>query len=141
MSQAKNVNTTSRRDVLAGIATAPALSAPALALMSGPDPIFAAIERHKARNAAFSNALQGEPETASPEHDEWLRGEAAAGDAEREASAEMVATVPTTLVGLLASLLYVEQEHIRGERFLDEDGLEEIISTTVSALAAIGAAS
>ena len=41
--QTKN---TTRRAVLAGIATAPALAAPALAL-SGPDPIFAAIEQHK----------------------------------------------------------------------------------------------
>jgi hypothetical protein len=40
-----------RRAVLAGIATAPALAAPALAL-SGPDPIFAAIERHRAAYAA-----------------------------------------------------------------------------------------
>jgi hypothetical protein len=40
--------TTSRRAVLAGIATAPVLAAPALALASaGPDPIIAAIERHK----------------------------------------------------------------------------------------------
>jgi hypothetical protein len=35
----------SRRAVLAGIAAAPALSVPALALTSGPDPIFALIEQ------------------------------------------------------------------------------------------------
>ena len=47
MSQAKNGNTRRvRRAVLAGIATAPALAAPALALPIA-DPIFAAIERHK----------------------------------------------------------------------------------------------
>ena len=40
----------SRRAILAGIATAPALAAPAFALSNGgpPDPIFAAIERHRA---------------------------------------------------------------------------------------------
>ena len=41
----------SRRAILAGIAAAPALTAPALALC-GSDPIFAAIERHKATDVA-----------------------------------------------------------------------------------------
>jgi putative ABC transport system substrate-binding protein len=43
----------SRRAVLAGLATAPAaaLASPALAL-SGPDPIFAAIEQHRTAQAA-----------------------------------------------------------------------------------------
>jgi len=41
----------SRRAILAGIAAAPALAAPALALC-GSDPIFAAIERHKATDVA-----------------------------------------------------------------------------------------
>jgi hypothetical protein len=41
----------SRRAVLAGIAASPALAAPALAL-SGPDPIFAAIEAHERAYAA-----------------------------------------------------------------------------------------
>lgn len=45
--------TTSRRAVLAGIATVPALAAPALA-MSGPDPIFAAIELHRVAHAAYA---------------------------------------------------------------------------------------
>jgi hypothetical protein len=48
--QTKN---TTRRAVLAGIAAAPALAAPALAL-SGPDPIFAAIEAHSSAFEAWS---------------------------------------------------------------------------------------
>jgi hypothetical protein len=137
----------SRRAVLAGIATAPALAAPALALTSaGPDPIFAAIENHKGLNAAFSRALllkdtfEGEHgfSDTSPQHDDLVRREDETCDAEREACDEMLATVPTTFAGVLALLRYVEQE--RGE-FLDETAFKELLSTTVSALATLGAVS
>jgi hypothetical protein len=131
----------SRRAVLAGIAAATALAAPVLAL-SGPDPIFAAIECHKASNAALSAICHLDPGPgASPEeHDEWERREDEAGSAERDDADQMVATIPTTFAGLLALLRYVEREHARGETFLDQDGLEKLISTTVSALEAIGGA-
>jgi hypothetical protein len=46
----------------------------------------------------------------------------------------MAATVPTSIAGLVALLRYVEAEHARGERFLDQGALEELLSTTVSAL-------
>jgi hypothetical protein len=49
----------SRRAVLAGIATAPALAAPALAL-SGPDPIFALIQAHRAALAAHLATLEAQ---------------------------------------------------------------------------------
>jgi hypothetical protein len=118
----------SRRAVLAGIATAPALAAPALAL-SGPDPIFAAIERHKATYVALGLSEEGAVD--------------AAVDAETDASRKMAATVPTTLAGLLALLRYVEKMHNGdgGEEMLDEDGLVELVSTTISALERIGAVS
>jgi hypothetical protein len=51
--QTKN---TTRRAILAGIATVSALAAPGLAL-SGPDPIFAAIERHRADADAYMSIL------------------------------------------------------------------------------------
>jgi hypothetical protein len=48
----------SRRAVLAGIAAAPALAGPALALSgAGPDPIFAKIELHRAAHAAYLATL------------------------------------------------------------------------------------
>ena len=128
----------SRRAILAGIAAAPVLAAPALALSSaGPDPIFALIERHKACNAAFSSVLR-EP---GQDRDEWRRREDEASDVERDACGEMVATVPTTLAGLLALLRYVEHEHARGETLLDESELEELLSAAVSALERIGGVS
>ena len=48
-------STTSRRAVLAGVASAPVLSLPALAAQ--PDPVFAAIERHKAGLAHHTACL------------------------------------------------------------------------------------
>jgi hypothetical protein len=133
----------SRRAVLAGLAAAPALAAPAFAL-GGPDPIFAAIERHKALYAAFCRALTGMGECEkrsgfadSPELDEWHRRESEACDAEMAAHDEMLATVPTTLAGLLALLRYVEQE----SGFGFGRGFKETISATVTALEQIGAVS
>jgi len=47
--------TTSRRAVLAGAATMPALAVPAIATAAEPDPIFAAIERHRSAWAALES--------------------------------------------------------------------------------------
>jgi hypothetical protein len=142
-----NTPTPTRRAILAGIATAPALAVPALAIGNEPDPIFAAIERHKALNAAFAEVLHGMCEfeaqhgVAAAGIDEWERREEEAGNTERAACDEMIATAPTTLPGLLALFRYIEGEHGRGEKILDENGLEELVSVTVTALAAIVGAS
>ena len=141
----------SRRAFLAGIAAAPALAAPALALSSSgpPDPIFAAIERYKASNVATLQFLELKDEFedehgrghASAEHDEWQRREDDACDAESSAIAEMVATVPTTIAGVVALLRYVDEEHARGNKVLYDETFESLISTTVSALDTIGCVS
>jgi hypothetical protein len=93
----------SRRAVLAGIATAPALAAPALALSSiEPDPSFAAIDRYKiavdARTLAMraENAAPGCP-AAKTAHNEAMDREFSAFD-------ELFTTTPTTIVGLAAML-------------------------------------
>jgi hypothetical protein len=104
----------SRRTILAGIAASPALAAPALAL-SGPDPIFAAIEHYRAavetRRAAllrspsftdespFAHLPEDAPECilADQESD-------AACDREFAALDELIATQPTTAVGVAALL-------------------------------------
>jgi hypothetical protein len=116
MAQATNTNTRnpSRRAILAGIAAAPALAAPAFAL-SGPDPIFAAIEKYKAavvtRRAAllrdpgftdkspFAHLPEDAPECilARQESDEACDREFAALD-------ELIATQPTTAAGMAALL-------------------------------------
>jgi hypothetical protein len=83
---------TTRRTVLAGIATAP-LAAPAVAL--APDPVFAAIERHRVALVAFVTA-HGEDEL-----DE-------AGDVHQDALVELLETKPTTAAGCVAVLRYVD---------------------------------
>ena len=50
--------TSTRRAVLAGAAALPALSLPIIA--AEPDPIFEAIERHRAPESAFSDFLKTE---------------------------------------------------------------------------------
>jgi hypothetical protein len=133
-----------RRNIVTTVIGAAGLSAiPVAATAMIPDPIYAAIERHKALNAAFRRALTGMGRfekmngwADSPERDVWREREIETCDAERGACDEMIATAPTTLAGLLALLRYVEKEKAE---FLDEDALKELLSTTVSALASIGA--
>jgi hypothetical protein len=111
----------SRRSLVTSVATLPALAVPAIALASvEPDPIFAAIEKERALNAAF---------IARCEHEDGLREAGieltpAAGD---HRTPEMVAavnatvaarvglanTAPTTLAGLVAYLDYVVVESER----------------------------
>ena len=55
---ADSQNTTSRRAILAGAAALPALAVPAALAASPADPIFAAIESHRAARREVSNALR-----------------------------------------------------------------------------------
>ena len=101
----------SRRAVLAGIAAAPALAAPALAL-DGPDPIFSAIEEHTDAVAARTAALlacwgYGEPKSFAQDGPENVAAEAihdAATDHEFEVLDKLLATQPTTVAGMAALL-------------------------------------
>jgi hypothetical protein len=114
--------TTSRRSVLAGIAAAPALAAPALALTGfseNPviDPIFAAIERYKTavrvRAATLAATWNGEaPHLAhlpknAPECIAADRLHDAAAVLEFEALDHLLATSPTTITGAAAFLEYL----------------------------------
>jgi hypothetical protein len=97
MAKAESKSTT-RRAVLAGIATAPALAAPAVAAAGAyapPDPIFVAIERHRTALVAFETA---------PSDDELD----AAGDVHRDALGDLLGTKPTTVAGCVAVLRYVD---------------------------------
>jgi hypothetical protein len=87
-------DTASRRAVLAGLADMPAIYATTVAASVAPDPIFAAIERHRAALAALAPIDQ-------------LAEPAAYAAAEREmfAAADLMATtVPQTLSGAKALL-------------------------------------
>jgi hypothetical protein len=139
--------TTSRRAVLAGIAVSPTLAASTLTLagvavashqasLAAVDPIFVAIERHRAAHAAYLAALEAQgdlecrlvderlAEAGSPEKcsDRWpeavgaanrdpryVRAVAASGetaDAETEAAWSLVEEPPTTVTGAAALAAY-----------------------------------
>jgi hypothetical protein len=118
----------SRRAVLAGAAL---VAAPVPALAAGlndPDPIFAAIERHKAAYRIQMEAGRIRCHTAdakwSPEYDP-VECEAAkeaytaAADASDDAAADALTTIrPTTMAGVLALLHHVEAFNA-GAFFLD----------------------
>ena len=110
----------SRRAVLAGIAAAPALAAPALAL-SGPDPIFAAIEAHVSAARHFHAVDEGVGDL----HSCWFAGTGVELDpnepqechdavvnswnaykAESAAFVALLTTRPTTIAGSAALLDY-----------------------------------
>jgi hypothetical protein len=99
---------TTRRNALTSIAafagvgaamTPAALAAPA----ATPDPIFAAIEAHKAVQHEYGNALARDPDFDTP-------AVKAAADAACAAHAAVLATPPTTLTGVAAVLAFAGTE-------------------------------
>jgi hypothetical protein len=104
----------SRRAILAGIAASPALAAPALAL-SGPDPIFAAIEEYRTAVETRRVALQRSPSFTdespfahlpedAPEYILAEQESDAACDREFASLDDLIATEPTTAAGVAALL-------------------------------------
>jgi hypothetical protein len=101
----------SRRAILAGAASVPALALPTIALASaGPDPAFAAIDAHRELFVRLMVAAR---------HDSYLeRGDEgkeeaeAAGTlartAEDDARWELANVLPTTFAGVLALLAYLD---------------------------------
>jgi hypothetical protein len=137
-----------RRAVLAGAATLPALTLPAIA--AEPDPIFAAIEKHQKLNAAhvaacdaivpFSHASQGKltPAIATMEdHAGHLC------DAAFDALAELAAMTPRTVAGCAALLRHVENCVTRPEYFdqgnLFQDFREDVEKPAKTMLSRIAA--
>jgi hypothetical protein len=110
--------TTNRRAVPAGIAAAPALAAPALAL-TAPDPIFAVIDRYKTAVAARWVALSacmgyGEPKPFPEDGPESAAAESVhdtARDREFELLDKLLATSPTTVAGMAALLQELGVDH------------------------------
>ena len=95
------MTSTSRRAVVAGIATASAASVTAIAapvnINPATDPIFAAIERHRGAAAVYAAS---DPDT-DPE------GDALALIEDEDAREVLLTTRPTTLAGCAAVLRYV----------------------------------
>jgi len=113
------MSTTSRRAILAGAATLPALAVPAVAGSLTPDPIFAAIERHRAAYEEHGRVLEAVNAEEDPET-HWTNDErvAAACDADCDALRALVQTVPATFAGAAAMLRYlVEHQNMGNDTF------------------------
>jgi hypothetical protein len=102
--------TTSRRAVLAGAASIPVLGVQALAAGMTPDPIFAAIEKHRAlyieslkARKIYSVCSFDDP--TEPEKDAAVQATWCAVD---DAGTDLTEVEPTTLAGVIALLLYVQ---------------------------------
>jgi hypothetical protein len=108
-----------RRALVAGAAALPAISLPAIAAPSATDPIFAAIEDHRIKNAAFNAAC---------EQDESRESDAAvtaAGEVEWMAARTMFLTVPTTLAGIAALVSHVVECESKGREMLNINMLDK----------------
>jgi hypothetical protein len=100
-------NKQTRRAILAGAAALPALTLPAVAFTAAaPDPIFAAIEYHRAARDAWWGLNDKAPDEVS---DDLL---SIRGDAEQDALTDLLETRPTTVAGVIAVLRHVDQ-HLR----------------------------
>lgn len=101
-----NTNTT-RRHILAGAAALPALAAPAALASLAPDPIFAAIEAHRAAYQAHIDLISNVPSI-----DDDLICSGAEYEATHELSEQtaidLTCIEPTTIAGVIALLAYVD---------------------------------
>jgi hypothetical protein len=107
----------SRRAILAGAAALPALAViPAMALGSASnDPIFAAIECHRAADAAFWLSPHGETDDEATERlERW-------SEPAELALADLLSTRPTTILGCVAVLRHLD--HYLAEHEEPESGL------------------
>jgi hypothetical protein len=111
-------NLLNRRAALGALAGVPALALPAVGLAAScHDPIFAAIERHRAAFAAYCASINPADEVLAAQEGREVTAEDeealnVASDAEAEALSELVNTAPTTLAGLRAGITYViDQAH------------------------------
>jgi len=142
MTNATNTtNSPGRRSFLAGAAAltvAAALGSPVLAHQAEPEPIFAAIEAHKAVTAMALTTLEthsalerelprdkrqssvdafGETIVATDDP-RWIASEravAAAWDAQEEAACVLVSIVPTMLAGVISLLQYANAANSDGD--------------------------
>jgi hypothetical protein len=142
----------SRRAVLAGIAASPALAAPALALGSvPPDPIFAAIKRHRAAAEAHTAKVdeQAELEIADvPEDDprwrDFERRSKVIYDQLEEARRQLF-EAPMSIAGLVALLEYMEEQRRAGNGDWDDawslPTQDEMLTALVGTMRRLGAVS
>jgi hypothetical protein len=124
--------------MLAGLA---GLTAALPATAAGPDPIFAAIEQHRALSAAFTAAC-ARPDyahvvVAEPEVEDFVD---AAGEALCVATERLLALQALTLPGLAAMLRYLsglEDWQLPGHFTDDFEDMQELSATIAQAIEAI----
>jgi hypothetical protein len=125
----------SRRLLVTGTAALPALAVPAMTIAAEPDPVFAAIQKYRARDDAFMTRCRHEGELRKA----GVKLVSAEGEYGR--TAEMIAVVnalieerwelanaaPTTLPGLVAYLDYLlaEGERLSSKNFPPESLFED----------------
>ena len=120
----------SRRHLVTTAAALPALAMPAVAALAHePDPIFAAIEKYRALDAAFiarcyyEDGLAESGQKLSPAAGDHRTPEMVVlVNALIAARAELATTAPTTLAGMVAYLDYVLSESDKMDDFLFVSG-------------------
>ena len=96
----------SRRKTLAGLAVLPALI-PAVAAAADPDPIFAAIERHRVLSTEYDSAVAISGNLGGPEFEAAEEITSVCCDALLEHANKLICSKPTTLAGAIALVRYV----------------------------------
>ena len=98
------------------------------------DPVYALIETHKAMSAALDATLHEKSriEGAGRPFDDSLAG--AAHDAEEAALIELIETVPPTLGGIIASMVYITESAELDHYRFSEDDLVPLLANLCEAL-------
>lgn len=125
------VTVTTRRAVVAGLAAAPVAALPAIAnkIPADADPIFAAIERHKAAEARYCAACGLTDEAAAQNEDRVVTAEdhaefTAAAVNSDDALDAFLSTTPMTVAGVRAFLRHC----------IDEESLEQDLGEALETL-------
>ncbi len=125
------VTVTTRRAVVAGLAAAPVAGLPAIAseIPADADPIYAAIERHKAAEARYCAACGLTDEVAAQDEDRVVTAEdhaefTAAQINSDDALDAFLSTTPMTVAGVRAFLRHC----------IDEESLEQDLGEALETL-------
>lgn len=114
------VDPTRRRFLSIAVAGAAATALPAAAGATQPDPIFAAIKRHRAASVVWSAAVDARSEFSegpSPMTDEkrgqrWVLDKtlADARDVLQRAGVDLISTMPNTAGGIASAIAYIQRQ-------------------------------
>lgn len=101
----------SRRTLVTSAAALPVLAVPAVAASTEPDPIFAAIERHRSAWVEWTATVGvwADMSHKDPRHHEAQFTMDEKGRVRDEACNDLLTTYPTTVAGVVAFLRYYEQ--------------------------------